>query len=338
MAVISCALALLSGVIGAGFASGREIVRFFGSHGAASIAAVLAALVTLPALFLRLGAQLERAAAPSLPSLCTLRFGPALGRVTSLLFLLLMGVTGGAMLAACAELSALTLPVMHAYGVGLALSLLLGAALAYAGLGGLALPGAALCALLPLLLARLLALPAGEACFSPSVFLPVHACADGAIYGALNAAMLTGAMPMLLELSPRARRRAAALFAALFGGILALGCAVCRRHLPAVWDQPMPFVALARSLSKGGYALVAACLYAAALSTLSAMLAGLLRMMPFGRLASLLLACLLCLLFAFAGFGPIVSSGYPVLGALCAALMLLLCLPGIRQNESSSSK
>ena len=27
------------------------------------------------------------------------------------------------------------------------------------------------------------------------------------------------------------------------------------------------------------------------------------------------------------GFGRIVQSGYPVLGALCAALMLLLCLP-----------
>ncbi len=203
MAVISCALALLSGVIGAGFASGREIVRFFSSHGAASAAAVFAAIATLPTLFLRLAAQLDRAEAPSLSSLCAQRFGPALGRVTSLLFLTLMGVTGGAMLAACAELSALTLPVMHAYGLGLSFSLLLGAALAYAGLGGLALPGAALCALLPVLLLRLLALPAGEACFSPSAFQPVHACADGAIYGALNAAMLTGAMPMLLEQNPR---------------------------------------------------------------------------------------------------------------------------------------
>lgn len=338
MAVISCALALLSGVIGAGFASGREIVRFFGSHGAWGAAAVIAAIATLSALFLRLSSQLERAASPSLASLCALRFGPALGRVTSLLFLVLMGVTGGAMLAACAELTALTLPVLHAYGLGLALSLLLGAALAWAGLGGLALPGAALCLLLSLLLLRLLALPAGEACFSPAVSLPVRACADGAVYGSLNAAMLAGAMPMLLALPPRGRRRAVALFAALFGALLALGCAVCRRHLPAVWDQPMPFVALARSLGRGGYALVAACLYAAALSTLSAMLAGLLRLMPFGRIASLLLACLLCLLFALAGFGPIVSSGYPVLGALCAALMLLLCLPGIRQNESSSSR
>ena len=37
----SVALALLGGVIGAGFASGRELVRFFAGHGAMTGAAVL---------------------------------------------------------------------------------------------------------------------------------------------------------------------------------------------------------------------------------------------------------------------------------------------------------
>lgn len=336
MAVISCALALLSGVIGAGFASGREITRFFAGHGAASGAAIVCALAVLSGLFLRLSAQLERTSSASLAGLCRARFGPALGQLTGALFLMLMGVTGGAMLAACAELAALTLPVSHAYALGLVLSLLLGAALAYAGLGGLALPGAALLALMPLLLVRLLRLPAGEACFLPAMSpdLPVRAAADGAIYGALNAAMLAGAMPMLLALSPRSRRRAVLLFAALFGALLALGCAVCRRHLPAVWDQPMPFVALGRSLGAGGYLLLAACLYAAALSTLSAMLAGLIHLLPLRRGAALAIACLICALLARAGFGTIVSSGYPVLGALCAGLMLLLCLPaGLKREE-----
>lgn len=342
MAVISCALALLSGVIGAGFASGREITRFFAGHGAASGAAVVCALLALSALFMRLPAQLERSASPSLRALCSARFGPAFGHLAGALFALLSGVTGGAMLAACAELAALCVPLAHAYALGLVLSLALGAALAYAGLSGLALPGAALCALLPPLLLRLLALPAGEACFLPAMSpdLPVRAAADGAVYGALNAAMLSGAMPLLLSLSPHARRRAVALFAALFGGLLALGCAVCRRHLSAVWNQPMPFVALGRALGAGGYALLAACLYAAALSTLAAMLAGLSRFLPFGPGASLACACLLCVLLARVGFGPIVSHAYPVLGAVCAGLMLLLCLPGGAkcQNVSSSAK
>lgn len=329
MGAVSCALALLGGVIGAGFASGREIVRFFAAHGPMAGVAVLGALAALCALFLRLPAQLERAGASSLPGLCRARFGRRLGRVCAALFALLCAVTGGAMLAACAELAALTLPLAHAYALGFAVSLPVCAALALAGTAGLAAPGAALCALLPALLLRLMALPPGEACFEPvsGPDLPVRALAEGAVYGALNAAMLGGALPMLLSLHRAQRRRAVALFGAGFALLLSLGVAVCRRHLPFVWDQPLPFVALSRSLGAGGYLLVAACLYAAALSTLCAMLAALLRLLPGPRPARALAACALCALFAALGFGRLVSAAYPVLGALCAGLLLLLCLP-----------
>ena len=51
MDILCCALALLGGVIGAGFASGREIVRFFAAHGAMGFIAVTFALAALLALF-----------------------------------------------------------------------------------------------------------------------------------------------------------------------------------------------------------------------------------------------------------------------------------------------
>ena len=327
MNVVLCALFMLSGVIGAGFASGRELVRFFAGHGAASGAAALCALGVLYALFLRLPAQLERAHADTLPALCRSRFGRAFGALCAALFALLAAVTGGAMLAACAELCALVLPLRHAYGIGMGATLALAALLAALGVRGLALPGALLCAALPVLMAQLLALPTGEACFWPAMSpdLPVRAAADGAAYGALNAAMLCGAMPVLLGLSPRERRRSALLFTALFGALLLLGVAVCRRHLQAVWHQPMPFVWLCRGLGAGGYLLCAASLYAAALSTLCAMLASLAQPLP--RPAGTLAAAGACLFFARVGFTRLVASFYPLLGALCAALMLLLCLP-----------
>ena len=47
MDILCCALALLGGVIGAGFASGREIVRFFAAHGAMGFIAVAFALAAL---------------------------------------------------------------------------------------------------------------------------------------------------------------------------------------------------------------------------------------------------------------------------------------------------
>ena len=49
------------------------------------------------------------------------------------------------------------------------------------------------------------------------------------------------------------------------------------------------------------------------------------------------LACLLSLLFAHLGFGHIVQSVYPILGAVCAGLLLLLCLP-LHQKASISDR
>lgn len=320
--VLPVALALLSGVIGAGFASGREIVRFFAMHGAASGAAIACALLSLCLFFLRLPAQLDRSGCETLSGLCLLHFGKRLGRLCSLLFFLLFSVTGGAMLAACAELGALTLNIPHAYGLSMAFSLLLSVVLAARGIQGLALPGAALCLFLPLLLFRLLALPAGEACFLPAMTpdMPVRAVLDGTIYGALSAAQLAGMLPLLRMPDRVLRRRAVLVFAALFGALLVLGVLVCHRHFASILHQPLPFVFLSRRLGPSGYLLVAACLYAAALSTLCAMLSGM-------RALSLPLSSLFCLLFALLGFGDLISSAYPVLGALCAALLFLLCLP-----------
>lgn len=333
MSTVSCALALLSGVVGAGFASGREIAHFFASHGPFAPVAVLFACLALAALFCRLPAQMERAGAQTLGALCRVRFGERLGRLCAALFALLAAVTGGAMLAACAELTALVLPLRHAYALGLVLSLLMGTLLAWQGIAGLALPGAALCIALPVLLIRLLGCPTGEACFSPASRV-IDAGADGAVYGALNAAMLVGAMGLLLGKSPRQRRSAACLFALLFGVLLSLGVAVLRRHRQAAFSQNLPFVSLSRMLGQSGYFLCAASMYCAALSTLCAMLAGLMRMLP-ARRAAVPAAAALCLLFALFGFGTLVERGYPFLGALCAALMGLLCLPLHQVNSSS---
>ena len=141
----------------------------------------------------------------------------------------------------------------------------------------------------------------------------------------------------LFDCVPRLRALAyPALFALLFGALLALAVAVLAQHRQAAAGQPLPLVALSRLLGKGGYFLCAGAMYAAALSTLCAMLAALLRLLPGPRTVRALAACALCALFALVGFGRLVSSAYPVLGSLCAALLLLLCLPGGQKASSSS--
>ena len=65
-----------------------------------------------------------------------------------------------------------------------------------------------------------------------------------------------------------------------------------------------------------------------------AMLAALLRALPQGRGAPWLAAAL-CLFFSRFGFTALVERGYPMLGALCAALLVLLCLPLYQVSSSS---
>ena len=103
MDILCCALALLGSVVGAGFASGREIVRFFAAHGAMGFVAVAFSLAALAALFLCLAERLSAAGQTGLPGLCASRFGARVGGVCTALFFLLSAVTGGAMLAACKQ-------------------------------------------------------------------------------------------------------------------------------------------------------------------------------------------------------------------------------------------
>ena len=328
MAVCSAALALLGGVIGAGFASGREILHFFAGHGKAAPAAIAAACAILAALFWRLPALMRRHDAFTLTDLCRKRLGTRFGGLCAALFLLLCALTGAAMLTACAELGALMLPVHGAYPLSLFGTLILCAAFSALGLFGIALPGALLCMALPALLMRLLALPAGEACFLSAMApdLPVRALTDGVAYGALTAAQLAGLLSRLCNQDARTHRRSVLLFMLLFGGMLSLGTQVCRRHLPAIVHQPLPFVYLSRSLGAAGYMPVALCMYIAALSTLCAMLHALMQAFPSG-MQGLCLAALCCLIPSIIGFNTLIAYGYPLLGALCAGLLLVLCLP-----------
>ena len=325
MQVLFCALALLSGVIGAGFASGREIARFF--CGPFSTASITLAALSLLFFFLRLCVKMESFGVSGVTALCAARFSPRLGTLCSALFFLLAAVTAGAMLAACAELCALTLPIPHAYGLGMGISLPLALLLARRNMRGLALPGAALLVFLPVLFLRLFSLPAGEACFYPAMApdFPVRALTDGVFYAALNAAMLLGMAPMLLSLKKQQRQHAVFLFAILFFALLFLGSAVLSRHPALALSHPMPFLALSRELS-GGYLLIALCMYAAAFSTLVAMMASLLGMLPLPRPPADAAVTATVLLFARAGFSWLVQSAYPVLGAVCAGLLFLLCV------------
>lgn len=316
---------LLSGVVGAGLASGREVVRFFACHGVFCVPAVLAAVFTLCALFLRLSGRMAEHHAASLTALCRQRLGERFGLFCAALFFLLTIVTAGAMLAALGELSALLFPLRCAEWLGIVVLLPLAFLCSHPGGAGL-LPGVALCVLFSALLCRLLRLPADSVFFlrpSFSADQPLRALADGAIYGALNAAMLAGLMPALSGLPRRVRTRSVLRFGLLLLALLLPAALVCRAHLAAIREQPLPFVYLMRETG-GGYVLLVLCMACAAFTTLCAMQRAACLLLP-PRVPGVLVAAL-TLAFSMLGFTPLVGAAYPMLGAVCMGLLLLLCL------------
>ncbi len=146
------ALALLSAIVGAGFASGSEVLCFFSRFGVAGWLGVLTACALMGACaYVMMRAAGVRGAA-SFPALYRAACGPWLARAAAVLYGALMAMSAGAMTAAFAELAALTLPIRDAYAAGFALAILLGVVCSRRDLALLSGLGRAL---LPLLLALL---------------------------------------------------------------------------------------------------------------------------------------------------------------------------------------
>lgn len=288
-------------MIGAGFASGREIMQFFSQYGPFSWGLALAAAVFSGALMLRLMA-------------CA----PHRGLMPAASFLLL-AVTGGAMTAASGELAALTVPLPHARSLGGFLTLLLAL---FVSRKKLELFGRFGKALLPLLIASFLLClrlpgcsPADDNPSLPHILLGFFQVLG---YCGLNVLLCGG---VLQEAAKRRRDRKRFVFCAcgMLFLLLLLGNAALLPHRHSLRHAALPLVMLLRAYGKGGYYLSAAVLYLAIFTTLTAVLRGMSVLFPKWKAGWTIL---LCAAASLAGFEEIVSGAYPLLGGLAAALIL----------------
>ncbi len=313
---------VIGAIIGAGFASGREIDAFFtrsgpwGWAGLAAAAAVVGAVCTT---------ILTRPGAAGMPENWQ---GRPMAAIWRGLFAGLMAVTGGAMLAGAGEVAALTLPFHGAKGVGMAATLLAAWMLSRGDGGGMAWVSRALIGCMTAMLTAGLAqkpltgVPLRASC------APWTALARGVCYGGFNVAL---AVPVLSEqgrMTAPERRRCAATVAALFFVLLAVGNGVLCRH-SALQGEALPFVRLLSLWGKPGYWLGGAALYLADLTTLTAALRGI-RDLSGGRsgIRRTLLAAVIGL--SLLGFGEVVGRVYPLLGGACVILLALAMAQGKR--------
>ena len=317
----SSAWAIVGAVIGAGFASGREVAAFFSRYGALSWLGVAAAVAAIG--WISHGAMRS----PGVPQAWKGRW-PA--RVWQGMFIALLAATGGAMLAAAGEIAALTVPLHGAYWMGLLSTLCLAWWLSERRLAGLAMISRGLTVCLLAVMTMGLMLPRLRGVWMEDV--PAWSQAPvsllrGLCYGGFNAAL---ASPVLNEaaeaLSPREKRRCALRVSLILSAVLALGNGVLLRH-PALLGAPLPYVTMLSRWGQWGMALGALALYLAVLTTLTACLRGLQGLLrwrwPF----------LLPMLVALLGFAGAVDGLYPLLGGGC---FLLLAAKALHGKEKTS--
>lgn len=313
---------VIGAIIGAGFASGREIDAFFTRSGPWGWAGIAAAAAVVGAVC---AAMMTR---PGMAGMPTAWQGRPMSTVWRVLLAGLMTVTGGAMLAGAGEVAALTLPFYGARGIGMAATLMAAWTLSCGEGGGMAWVSRALVICMTAVLAAGLAqkpmvgVPVRVAC------APGTALARGVCYGGFNVAL---AVPVLSEqgrMTAPERRRCAATVAALFFALLAVGNGVLCRH-SALQGEALPFVRLLSLWGKPGYWLGGAALYLADLTTLTAALRGI-RDLSGGRsgIRRTLLAAVIGL--SLLGFGEVVGRVYPLLGGACVILLALAMAQGKR--------
>ncbi len=294
---------LLGAVVGAGFASGREIASFFGQYGSWALGCIAIAVAVM--VFL---ADVQPRGSFSAPWWMLSR--------------LLLIVTGGAMLSGAGHLAELTLPLHAARGIGVLLAAMVGWRLARQD-KGLIWVGWLLMAVLLVLMLSGFVIPPMQAVFVEPV-QPASGILRAACYGGFSAALMH---PLLMTFPLPSRKKGLVGVAVTMALLLLLGCGVMARH-PALLAAEMPFVVLARQAGKAGFVLAAASIALGTVSTLAVCI----RSIP-GRFPLAVM-----LLISTMGFSEAVGILYSILGGVCAVMLLLCKMTKICGNAFISRK
>ncbi len=327
---IRAAFAICAAIIGAGFASGREIVSFFACFGAASFLGAAAASAGVGALVYAVMLLSARTQSSTFPRLYGALMGKPCEDAVSVLHSLLCLITASAMLAAGAELGALTFPVRHSHLLGFLLTLLAALAAVLSGFRILSGMGALLVPLTFLYFFAMAARGEYPVEFAADGFLP--AVPMGLIYAAFNGA-LAGGTVCSAGLSGASPAQTARLTGGILFILLACANSALLRAGDAVRQMSMPSVVLAANWGVFGYYASITVMWLAILTTLTAMLHTIASQMTCAGVRKLPAVCISLLgaaLISVCGFSSLVSAVYPLLGWVCGFTLvaLMLFLPG----------
>jgi len=336
---MQAALALVAAVIGAGFASGREVMRFFTAFGTWSWAGCVAAALLLSGFATWAAYQASALKAFDLGTLCRRSLGGVGGHLAAVLNGALCAIIAGAMIAAVGELAALSLPVQNAYAIGVGVSLLLGGLLANRGLSSLSALGGWLLPACLLLYTLLLNLPDPETVRVVTPSKPWQVFPMVFAYAAMNAALSCGVLCEVgFERSKNSIFRIGAMMGGLFLLLLIGANASLYPHQADLLHEALPVVQLSRSLGAVGYWLCIIVLFLAVMTTLIALLRTLYRMLSDSvpERARWPAALIVPLIACIGGFGWIIESVYPVLGVASTLLFLAMMMKPLARRHGKA--
>ncbi|NLV57222.1 MAG: hypothetical protein GXY67_00465 [Clostridiales bacterium] len=328
----SRALACIGAVVGAGFASGREVMVFFSQYGWFSWPLIL---FSTGLMCMICSLVMRKTRAYSCSHWCSIYQGRS-KRIHWLgegCVFLLMGVTGGAMVSASGNLVALALPIQHAYWVGVITTLLLSYFLTQQNLKPLALLSAFLT--LGILASYVLILAyRKEPMVTVNIREPltlaggVKAVLFSAAYSGMNMAISLGVVCKCAQTKTRTICRSSLAFGLVLTGLLFISNHVLLQY-GDLQDATFPIVRLLSSLGQSGFWISLVVLYLAVFTTLTAILCTLRNMALSHHLSAPSIPVLTLgvpLLFSLIGFEQIVESVYAPVGLAC---LLLIFIPTI---------
>lgn len=329
---LSGAIACVGAVIGAGFASGREIVTFFTQYGVHSWWLVLLSALMMTALCV---ICMRSAAVCQTECWCELyQQEPGwVGRVSKACATLLMAVTGGAMSSAAGHMVALVWANEWAYPIGVVGTLLAAWALGFRSLRPLSWISGVLTALFLIAIVAVLSKDPPQTTLSlikePNAGELAWAAVRAVAYAAMN---LTLGIGVVCRCSRRSRRdisRLSVAFGLMLIALLFLSNYLYAKH-PELMNEAFPLVRLMALFGRGGFLVSVVMMYLAIFTSLVAVLyavRGAVETHITSPYTRALLTMGLPLAISCVGFSDIVDGLYAPAGMICLAAVFgpLVC-------------
>ena len=329
----SGAFACTGAVIGAGFASGREIVAFFARYQQHGSWLVVLAALTMTGLCLLCMKTACKNGCDWVNTLCG-------SRLAAVCPLLLMTLTAGAMISASGHITALVWRHSQAYVLGMLGTLLFAGVIgnrslkAHGAVSALLAIGL-LCALLAVLTKLPLKAVQTETVFGFKTLVIAGIRAAG--YAAMNVVLAIGEI-YRTAVSCRKIRRTAMLFGLMTGMLMMLSYQVYLRF-PASKQMAFPMIGLLNGYGKIGYLSGAALLYLSVVTTLASVLYAL-RNAAENRISRRewrwLVVYGIPLGVAGIGFEGIVDRLYAPAGLICLMIVFLPMMKALRNKSKAS--